>query len=77
MAKRWKVLVSAPYMLTCVDRFLPWFEEHDIEPVLPPVEERLEESDLFEVIGDIDGAVCGDDRFTATVLDQAPKLKVI
>ncbi|SVA58428.1 uncharacterized protein METZ01_LOCUS111282, partial [marine metagenome] len=77
VAKRWKVLVSAPYMLTCVDRFLPWFEEHDIEPVLPPVEERLEESDLFEVIGDIDGAVCGDDRFTATVLDQAPKLKVI
>ena len=77
MAKRWKVLVSAPYMLTCIDRFLPWFEEHDIEPVLPSVEERLEESDLFEVIGDIDGAVCGDDRFTATVLDRAPKLKVI
>ena len=64
-------------MLTCVDRFLPWFEEHDIEPVLASVEERLEESDLFEVIGDIDGAVCGDDRFTATVLDRAPKLKVI
>ena len=77
MPKRWKVLVSAPYMLTCIDRFLPWFADHDIEPVIPSVEERLEEADLFGLVGDIDGAVCGDDRYTATVLDRAPNLKVI
>ncbi|MED5198223.1 MAG: dihydrofolate reductase, partial [Gemmatimonadota bacterium] len=77
MPKRWKVLVSAPYMLTCIDRFLPWFADHDIEPVIPSVEERLEEADLFGLVEDIDGAVCGDDRYTATVLDRAPNLKVI
>lgn len=77
LPKRWKVLVSAPYLLTCIDRFLPWFSDHDIEAVIPSVEERLGEADLLGLVGDIDGVVCGDDRFTAAVLDRAPRLKVI
>jgi D-3-phosphoglycerate dehydrogenase len=77
LPKQWKVLVSAPYMLTCIDRFLPWFDEHGIEPIVPQVEERLEERELLDLVGDIDGVVCGDDRFTAAVLEAAPKLRVI
>lgn len=74
---RWKVLVSATYLQPAIDRYRPWLAEHDIEVVLPPVNERMEEADLLPWVGDIDGAICGDDRFTARVLDAAPRLKVI
>jgi D-3-phosphoglycerate dehydrogenase len=73
----WKVLVTAPYMQPVIDRFRPVFTENDIEIVVPPVNERLEEADLLQWIGDIDGVICGDDRFTERVLQAAPKLKVI
>ena len=72
-----KVLISAPYMQPVVDRFRPRFEENDVEVVVPPVEERMEEDELIEWVGDIDGVICGDDRFTERVLDHAPRLKVI
>jgi D-3-phosphoglycerate dehydrogenase len=74
---KWRVLVTAPYMQPVIDRFRPVFEKHDIEVVLPPVRERLEEDDLFEWVDNIDGVISGDDRFTERVLRSAPKLKVI
>lgn len=72
-----KVLISAPYLQPAIDRFRPIFDEKDIEIILPPVNERLEESELLEFVGDIDGAICGDDRFTEKVLKSAHKLQVI
>jgi D-3-phosphoglycerate dehydrogenase / 2-oxoglutarate reductase len=72
-----KILISAPYMQPIIDRFRPIFDERNITLVVPPVSERMEEADLLAVIGDVDGAICGDDQFTARVLDAAPKLKVI
>ena len=72
-----KVLVSAPYMQLVLDRFRHLFRERDIELVVPPVKERMEEGDLLKWVGDIDGAICGDDRFTERVLRAAPRLKVI
>jgi D-3-phosphoglycerate dehydrogenase len=71
------VLVSAPYLLPAIHRFQPIFEENDIEVVIPQVNERLDEDELLKYINDIDGAICGDDRFTAKVLQAAPKLAVI
>jgi len=73
----WKVLVTAPYMQPVIDRFRPVFAENNIELLVPPVEERFEEADLLPWVGDIDGVICGDDRFTERVLRVAPKLKVI
>jgi D-3-phosphoglycerate dehydrogenase len=73
----WKVLVSAPYMQPVIDRFRTVFEENDIEILLPPVKERLEEQELLEYVNDIDGVICGDDQFTERVLRAAPRLKVI
>ena len=70
-------MVSAPYMQPVIDRFRPVFEKHDLEIVLPEVHERMEETQLLEWVGDIDGAICGDDRFTERVMKAAPKLKVI
>ncbi len=74
---RWKILVSAPYMQPVVERFRPRLEEEGCELIIPPVEERLEEDDLLALVGDIDGALCGDDRFTERVMRAAPRLKVI
>ncbi|MFX0194962.1 MAG: phosphoglycerate dehydrogenase [Candidatus Hodarchaeota archaeon] len=73
----WKVLVSAPYMQPVLNRFRTIFEANDIELVVPPVRERLSEEELLPWIGDVDGVICGDDRFTERVLAAAPRLKVI
>lgn len=73
----YKVLVTAPYMLPVVDRFADFFAEHDIEAVSADVEERMEEEDLLPLVGDYHGVICGDDRFTAKVMDAAPALRVI
>lgn len=72
------VLLSAPYMLPSLDRFRPIFAHHAIELIVPDVTERLEEPELLRYAGQFDGAICGDDRYTARVLEAcAPRLKVI
>ena len=73
-----RVLISAPYMLAVIDRFRGRFERLGIALSLAEVRERLEEHELLPLVGDIDGTICGDDRFTARVLEVAtPRLRVI
>jgi D-3-phosphoglycerate dehydrogenase len=73
-----KIMVSAPYMIPVWGRFQPIFEAAGIEVLLASVVERLSEDELLDYVGDIDGVVCGDDRFSARVLETAsPRLKVI
>ncbi|NJP04123.1 MAG: phosphoglycerate dehydrogenase [Chloroflexaceae bacterium] len=74
---KWTVMVTAPYMQPVIERFRPLFAEHQIELLVPPVEERFEEADLLQWVDQIDGVICGDDRFTERVLQAAPRLKVI
>lgn len=74
---KWKVLVSAPYMQSEIDRFRKFFNEHGIKIIVPPVKERLSEEELLHWIGDIDGVIAGDDSFTEKVLMAAPRLKVL
>jgi D-3-phosphoglycerate dehydrogenase len=72
------VLVSAPYMLPVIDRFRPLFAEYGVELVLADVKERLDEDALLAYAGRFDGVLCGDDRFSARVLEAyTPRLKVI
>jgi D-3-phosphoglycerate dehydrogenase len=73
----YKILISATYLQPVIDRFRPLFEGRDVEFVLPPVVERLDEEQLLRWIGDVDGALCGDDEFTERVLLAAPCLKVL
>jgi D-3-phosphoglycerate dehydrogenase len=73
----WKVLVSAPYMLPVIDRFREQLKSENVDLIPAKVNERLSEEELIDVISDIDGIICGDDRITAKVLAAAPRLKVI
>ena len=73
----WRVLISAPYLLAVLDDYRSMLEDEGIEIVTLPVRERLSEDDLLSVVGTIDGAICGDDRYSERVLRAAPQLKVI
>lgn len=73
----WRVLVSAPYFIPVIEEYRQRLEKKDIELIPAEVNERLSEAELIEVIGDIDGIICGDDCITKRVLDAAPRLKVI
>ena len=73
-----KVLMTAPYMIPFLNRFKPVFAKYGVDLIVPDVEERMEEADLLKYAGQFDGAICGDDRYTARVLDAcSPRLKVI
>ncbi len=72
------VLLSAPYMIPFVDRFRPVFEHYGLKLIVAEVNERLEEDDLLKYAGQFDGAICGDDRYSAKVIEAClPRLKVI
>ncbi|MBC8503727.1 MAG: phosphoglycerate dehydrogenase [Chloroflexi bacterium] len=72
------ILFTAPYMIPFLHRFRPVLEEYGMELIVPGVEERLEEDDLLSHAGQFDGTICGDDRYSARVLEAcAPRLKVI
>ncbi|HLF73983.1 MAG TPA: phosphoglycerate dehydrogenase [Anaerolineales bacterium] len=74
----YKILFTAPYMIPVVDRFRPILESYNIELIVPAVQERMEEADLLEYAGQFDGTICGDDCYTARVIEAcAPRLKVI
>lgn len=75
---KFRILVSAPYMLPELQRFEPVFEQVGIEIIQAAVTERLSEAELLAYAREVDGVLCGDDQFTAQVLAQmAPRLKVI
>lgn len=77
MTRRRKILISAPYMLRERAKIELMLSEYDWDVTWARVDERLEEDDLLPIIGQYEGIVCGDDRFTASVYDAAKELKVI
>ena len=72
------VLISAPYFLPEVERFMPVFEAYTIQVITPDVQERLSEFELMKYAGEFDGTICGDDQYTKAVIAACtPRLKVI
>lgn len=72
------VLMTAPYMIPFLDRFRPVLAEYGVDLIVPNVNERMEETDLLKYAGQFDGTICGDDRYTARVIEAClPRLKVI
>ena len=72
-----RVLVTAPYMQMAINRFRSLLEAENIELIIAPRQERFEEEELLEIATDVDGVICGDDRFTRRVLEACPRLKVL
>jgi D-3-phosphoglycerate dehydrogenase len=74
---KWRVLVSAPYFIPVIEEWQQRLTAEGVELIPAQVNERLSEAELLDVVKDIDGIICGDDRITKRVLDAAPRLKVI
>ena len=54
------------------------FAHYGLNVIVADVEERLEEDQIMAYAGEFDGAICGDDIYTARALEVcAPRLKVI
>lgn len=65
-------------MLPFKERFIPIMEHYGCEVIIPDVQERLEEEEILQYAGTFSGTICGDDRFTDTVIQACvPVLKVI
>ncbi len=74
---KWRVLITAPYMLASFGEFRARLSAEGLEVLTAEVRERLSEEELLPLVGEVDGVICGDDRFTERVLRAAPRLKVI
>jgi D-3-phosphoglycerate dehydrogenase len=65
-------------MLALLDHFRPVLEKYGLDLIIPVVRERLDEDEILKYAGQFDGAVCGDDIFSARVMEACqPRLKVI
>lgn len=75
---KWRILVTAPYIQPVLDDYRETLEARGAELVVPKVTERMSESELLGLVGDIDGVIAGDDEFTKRVLEKAaPRLRVL
>lgn len=73
----WKVLISTTYFQDALPAYMERMGELGITTVVPRVCERLSEEELLLLVRDIDGAICGDDRFSDRVFAAAPRLKIL
>ncbi len=72
------VLITAPYMIPFMDRFTPILESFGLNVIIPEVDERFEADELLRFVGQYEGTICGDDRYTPEVIAaNAGTLKVI
>lgn len=71
-----KIVITAPYLQLEWEKYKHHLSGYEI--TIPPVVERFEENDMIRILGnDVEGIICGDDRITDKVIDNAGKLKVI
>jgi D-3-phosphoglycerate dehydrogenase / 2-oxoglutarate reductase len=71
------VLITASRACRDIDQYRAALGPLGCEIVTHPAVERLEEADLLAIVADADVVICGDDRFTARVIESAPRLKAV
>jgi D-3-phosphoglycerate dehydrogenase len=65
-------------MQGCFDEFRGAFDRAGIDPYLPWIPgQQLSAEDLRPIIYEYDGVIAGDDSFTRSVLEHAPRLRII
>lgn len=74
---RYRALISCPLIHDAIDEYADVFERHDVAYDVPDVDQQLDEPELLEIIDRYDGVIAGDDEFTARVIGEADRLKVI
>ena len=79
MHSKLNVLVTALPILPFINNYQSIFTEHGIHVTTPDFEikESISEDKLSRILVDMDGILCGDDKLTKRVLEQAKHLKVI
>ncbi|NLA48213.1 MAG: hypothetical protein GX876_01990 [Bacteroidales bacterium] len=71
-----RIAITAPYLQLEWGKYKHLLNDYEI--IKPPVSERFEEEEMLSILGpDIEGIICGDDRITEKVIDNATNLKVI
>lgn len=73
----YRVLISCPLILDAIDEYRELLRENSISYDVAEVDQQLSEDELLETVDEYDGILAGDDELTATVLNQADRLKVI
>ena len=73
------VLLTAPYMMSSVERFRKVIEGYyGIKLIVPEVQQKLNEEEILSYAGQFDGTICGDDIYSERVIQGClPRLKVI
>lgn len=64
----WRVLITCPPMLLTLEHCQERFQSEQFEVITPNVIQQLTETELCELIADVDGVIAGDDPFTDKVL---------
>ena len=65
---KYKVLISPNTLLPVLEDYRSILIKNNIQIITPPpFNEYLTEEELLPLVSDIDGAICGDDRFTEKV----------
>jgi D-3-phosphoglycerate dehydrogenase len=72
-----RVLITCPQMQRHAAAYVERLAGRGIAVETPPVVQQLSEDELVTIIGRYDGVIAGDDPFTARVLQQATRLRVI
>ncbi len=71
------VLISCVQLQESLEEHRAPLDARAARLIVPPVVQQLTEPELLELVGEIDGIVAGDDHLTRTVLERAPRLRII
>jgi D-3-phosphoglycerate dehydrogenase / 2-oxoglutarate reductase len=71
------VLITCPHLQKTIDLYQEELSQKGIELEVPSLVQQLSEAQLLEIIDRFDGVIAGDDPFTAKVLEQGKRLKIV
>jgi phosphoglycerate dehydrogenase-like enzyme len=72
-----RVLITCPQMLRHADEYRTRLAAVGIDADTPDVVQQLSEDELVAIIDRYDGAIAGDDQYTARVLEHATRLRIV